>query len=40
MLPRVYGGDPRRSTVKLGQRGIDAIVSQTVDAIRKQTVSR
>ncbi|MGZ3239992.1 MAG: hypothetical protein ACXWJK_06330, partial [Burkholderiaceae bacterium] len=28
-------GDPRRSTAELGQIGVDAIVSQTVDAIRK-----
>ncbi len=33
----VYGGDPRRSSVELGQLGIDAIVSRTVDAIRKET---
>lgn len=33
----VYGGDPRRSSVELGQLGIDAIVSHTVDAIRKET---
>jgi creatinine amidohydrolase len=28
-------GDPRRSTAELGQIGVDAIVMQTVDAIRK-----
>ncbi|GAB2538123.1 creatininase family protein [Rhodanobacter koreensis] len=36
----VYGGDPRRSTAALGQLGIDAIVSRTVDAIRKDTAGR
>jgi creatinine amidohydrolase len=36
----VYGGDPRRSTAALGQLGIDAIVSQTADAIRKETAGR
>jgi creatinine amidohydrolase/Fe(II)-dependent formamide hydrolase-like protein len=30
----VYG-DPRRSSAELGQRGVDAIVTQTVDAIKK-----
>ncbi|RUL71087.1 creatininase family protein [Dyella choica] len=33
----VYGGDPRRSTAELGQIGVDAIVSRTVDAIRQET---
>ena len=33
----VYGGDPRRSSAELGQLGIDAIVSQTIEAIRKDT---
>jgi creatinine amidohydrolase/Fe(II)-dependent formamide hydrolase-like protein len=36
----VYGGDPRRSTAELGQMGVDAIVSRTVDAIRQQTAGR
>jgi creatinine amidohydrolase len=36
----VYGGDPRRSTSALGQLGIDAIVSRTVEAVRKETVGR
>jgi creatinine amidohydrolase/Fe(II)-dependent formamide hydrolase-like protein len=36
----VYGGDPRRSTAGLGEPGIEAIVSKTVNAIRKDTVSR
>jgi creatinine amidohydrolase len=36
----VYGGDPRRSTAELGQLGVDAIVSRTVDAIRKDTAGR
>jgi creatinine amidohydrolase len=33
----VYGGDPRRASAELGQLGIDAIVSRTVEAIRKET---
>jgi creatinine amidohydrolase/Fe(II)-dependent formamide hydrolase-like protein len=36
----VYGGDPRRSSVELGQMGVDAIVSRTVDAIRADTAGR
>ncbi|KAE8759169.1 creatininase family protein [Paraburkholderia madseniana] len=36
----VYGGDPRHSSVELGQLGIDAIVSRTIDAIKKETASR
>jgi creatinine amidohydrolase len=36
----VYGGDPRRSSAELGQLGVDAIVSRTVDAIRKDTAGR
>jgi len=36
----VYGGDPRRSTAELGELGVDAIVSRTVDAIRKETAGR
>jgi creatinine amidohydrolase/Fe(II)-dependent formamide hydrolase-like protein len=36
----VYGGDPRRSTAELGQLGVDAIVSRTVDAIRNETAGR
>ncbi len=36
----VYGGDPRRSSAELGQLGIDAIVSRTVSAIRKDTSGR
>lgn len=35
----VYGGDPRRSSVALGQLGVDAIVSRTIDAIKQETVS-
>ncbi|MCP1119491.1 creatininase family protein [Robbsia andropogonis] len=31
----VYGGDPRRATAALGQLGVDAIVSNTVAAIRE-----
>jgi creatinine amidohydrolase/Fe(II)-dependent formamide hydrolase-like protein len=36
----VYGGDPRRSNAELGQMGVDAIVSRTVDAIRQETAGR
>lgn len=35
----VYG-DPRRSSAELGQLGVEAIVAQTVDAIKKATVRR
>ena len=33
----VYGGDPRHSSVELGQLGTDAIVSRTIEAIRRET---
>jgi creatinine amidohydrolase len=33
-------GDPRRATAELGQVGVDAIVAQTVEAIRRATASR
>nr|WP_245005207.1 creatininase family protein [Paraburkholderia sacchari] len=33
----VYGGDPRHASVELGQLGVDAIVSRTIEAIRKET---
>jgi len=33
-------GDPRKSTVELGKVGTDAIVSRTVDAIRKAVARR
>ena len=36
----VYGGDPRRATAELGQLGINAIVSQTVSALQKDTAAR
>ncbi|MDR8394821.1 MAG: creatininase family protein [Paraburkholderia sp.] len=36
----VYGGDPRRSSAEIGQLGIDAIVSQTIAAVRKETAGR
>ncbi|BFI96938.1 MAG: hypothetical protein RSP_24480 [Rhodanobacter sp.] len=36
----IYGGDPRRSSAALGQLGVDAIVAQTVEAIRKDTSAR
>jgi len=33
----VYGGDPRRSSADLGQLGVDAIVLNTVNALRRDT---
>jgi creatinine amidohydrolase len=33
-------GDPRRSSVELGQLGVDLIVTRTVDAIRKAVARR
>lgn len=33
-------GDPRRSSAELGQIGVDAIVAQTTDAIRKAVARR
>jgi len=36
----VYGGDPRRSSAALGQLGVNAIVSRTVAALRKDTAGR
>ncbi|ANB75733.1 creatininase [Paraburkholderia phytofirmans OLGA172] len=36
----VYGGDPRHSSIELGQLGVDAIVSRTIDDIKKETASR
>lgn len=36
----VYGGDPRHSSAALGQLGVDAIISRTVEAIRKDTAGR
>ncbi len=36
----VYGGDPRRASAALGQLGVDLIVQQTIEAIRKDTVGR
>nr|WP_315187374.1 creatininase family protein [uncultured Albidiferax sp.] len=36
----VYGGDPHRATAELGQLGIDAIVSQTVQALKAATSAR
>jgi len=36
----VYGGDPRRSTAELGQLGIDAIVTQTISALKTATAAR
>ena len=36
----VYGGDPRRATAELGELGIDLIVRQTIEAIRKDTAGR
>ncbi|WP_295953879.1 creatininase family protein [Rhodoferax sp.] len=36
----VYGGDPHRATAELGQLGIDAIVSKTVQALKAATAAR
>ncbi|WP_244145413.1 creatininase family protein [Paraburkholderia mimosarum] len=36
----VYGGDPRHSSAELGQLGTDAIVSRTIEAIRKESAGR
>src|SRR6266849_6956244 len=33
-------GDPRRASAELGQVGVDAIVAQTVDAIKRATAKR
>jgi creatinine amidohydrolase/Fe(II)-dependent formamide hydrolase-like protein len=33
-------GDPRRASAELGQIGVDAIVAQTVDAIKRATARR
>ena len=33
-------GDPRRASAKLGQAGVDAIVAQTVEAVRAATLRR
>jgi creatinine amidohydrolase len=33
-------GDPRRSTAELGQAGVDTIVAQTVEAIKRATARR
>ena len=31
----IYGGDPRRASAELGQLGVDAIIRQTIDALRR-----
>ncbi|PXV54115.1 Creatinine amidohydrolase/Fe(II)-dependent formamide hydrolase involved in riboflavin and F420 biosynthesis [Dyella jiangningensis] len=36
----VYGGDPRRSSADLGQLGVDAIVVNTANALRRDTQAR
>ena len=36
----VYGGDPRKSSAELGRLGIDAQVSEAVQAIRRATAPR
>ncbi len=36
----VYGGDPRKSSAELGRLGIDAQVSETVQAIRRAIAQR
>jgi creatinine amidohydrolase/Fe(II)-dependent formamide hydrolase-like protein len=33
-------GDPRRATAALGALGVDVIVAQTVDAVKKSLVRR
>jgi creatinine amidohydrolase len=35
----VYGGDPHRASAELGQLGIDAIVSHTVQALKTSTAA-
>jgi len=36
----IYGGDPRRSSAELGRLGVDAIITQTIDAIKKEIAAR
>src|SRR5512146_1937433 len=36
----VYGGDPRRASAELGRLGVDAIVAQTVAALKRATAAR
>ena len=36
----VYGGDPRHATAALGELGVDAIVANTVAALKKDTAPR
>ncbi|MHB8414094.1 MAG: creatininase family protein [Acidiferrobacteraceae bacterium] len=36
----IYGGDPRRASAALGRLGIHAIVSETIEAIKKETAAR
>lgn len=36
----VYGGDPRHASAELGRLGTDAIVSRTIDAIKKEIAVR
>ncbi len=36
----VYGGDPRRANAEIGRLGTDAIVAQTIAAIRKETSAK
>jgi creatinine amidohydrolase/Fe(II)-dependent formamide hydrolase-like protein len=36
----VYGGDPRHATAQLGRLGVDAIVANTVAALRKSFAER
>jgi creatinine amidohydrolase/Fe(II)-dependent formamide hydrolase-like protein len=40
MAPSGVSGDPRRATAELGKPGIDAIVAQSVAAIRAAAVRR
>ena len=36
----VYGGDPRRASAELGRLGIEAIVAETVEAVKRDAASR
>ncbi len=36
----VYGGDPHRATAELGQMGVELIVAQTIQAIKRDTAGR
>lgn len=36
----VYGGDPRRASAELGRLGVEAIVAETVAAVKRDTAAR